>query len=75
VTNIVCKPKDITILQVSYCQKTYIVTVLAEEMFQFRLPAPNNISIPAGQLQSFRHVRPNVAFYTWPLLGCPSAIG
>jgi hypothetical protein len=75
VTNIVCTPKDITLLQVSYCQKTYFDTVLAEEMFQFKLPTPNTISFPAGQRQNFCHIRPNVAFYTWPSLGCPSAIG
>jgi hypothetical protein len=47
------KPKDVSLSQVSFCQKTYIDTVLAEEMFQFQPPALNTFSIPAGQPQSF----------------------
>jgi hypothetical protein len=37
VTSIVCKPKDVSLSQMSFCQETYIDSVLAEEMFQFQL--------------------------------------
>jgi hypothetical protein len=32
----------------SFCQETYIDSVLAEEMFHFQLSAANTIGIPAG---------------------------
>jgi hypothetical protein len=43
----------------SFSQDTYIHSVLADEIFQFQLPAANTINIPAGQMQSFGHVRPS----------------
>jgi hypothetical protein len=59
VTNLVSKPKDVSLSQMNFWQETYINSVLADEMFHIQHPAANTIGIPTGQPQSFHHVRPS----------------